>query len=129
MNNPKELKYSADHEWVRVEGDKAVIGITDYAQLQLGDVVFVDLPSVGAAVVSGTGFSVIESVKAVSDIYSPVSGTVVEVNAALSDTPELINTDAYGQGWIAIIQLTHKEELDDLLDSEAYEKLAAEGGH
>lgn len=129
MNIPKELKYSKDHEWIKVEGNVATIGITDFAQSQLGDVVFVELPEVGTEVAAEAGFSVVESVKAVSDIYAPISGKVIEVNEALSDTPETVNQDAYGQGWIAKFEITDTAELGKLLDSEAYEKLVAEGGH
>lgn len=129
MNTPKELKYTGDHEWVRLEGSRAVVGITDFAQSQLGDVVFVEVPEPGTAVTAGSGFSVVESVKAVSDIYAPLSGTVVEVNEALSDTPEAVNQDPYGAGWIAVIEITDRSELDQLLDSTEYEKLAAEEAH
>lgn len=129
MNIPKELKYSKDHEWVRVEGKRAIVGIDDYAQSQLGDVVFVELPEIGSDIACGEGFSVVESVKAVSDIYAPVSGKIIEVNERLADTPECINEDPYGQGWIAVIELTDTSELDKLLDSEAYERLLEEGEH
>lgn len=129
MNTPKKLKYTKDHEWVRLEGNRAVVGITDFAQSQLGDVVFVETPEVGSEVSAGSGFSVVESVKAVSDIYAPLSGTVVEVNETLADTPEAVNQDPYGEGWIAVIEISGNGELDDLLDSEAYEKLAAEEAH
>ncbi|SMC88106.1 glycine cleavage system protein GcvH [Sporomusa malonica] len=129
MNIPNELKYSKDHEWVKVEGNIATIGITDYAQSQLGDVVFVELPEAGAEVAAGGGLSVVESVKAVSDIYAPVSGTVIESNEALADAPETVNQDPYGEGWIAKIEISSQDELGELLDSEEYEKLVAEGGH
>jgi len=129
MNIPKELRYSKDHEWVKSEGKLATVGITDFAQSQLGDVVFVEVPVVGAAVVAGKAFSVVESVKAVSDIYAPVSGVVVKVNDALTDTPEFINQEAYGQGWIAVIEMSDPAELDKLMGSEEYAKIAAEGGH
>ncbi|MDR7868044.1 MAG: glycine cleavage system protein GcvH [Sporomusaceae bacterium] len=129
MNNPQELKYSREHEWVRVEGNRATVGITDFAQHQLGDVVFVEVPTLGAAVTAGQGFSVVESVKAVSDIYAPLSGTVAAVNDALNDTPEIINGDPYGDGWIAVIEMSNPGELDALLDAAGYEKFTAEGGH
>lgn len=129
MNTPKELKYSKDHEWIRLEGNRAVIGITDFAQSQLGDVVFVEVPEVGAEVAAGDGFSVVESVKAVSDIYAPLTGKVVEVNEALTDAPEIVNQDPYGDGWVAVIEMSDSSELDSLLDSEEYEKLAAEEAH
>lgn len=129
MNTPKELKYAKSHEWVRVEGNRAVVGITDFAQSQLGDIVFVEVPALGAKVAVGQGFSVVESVKAVSDIYAPVAGVVVEVNDALTDAPEVVNQDPYGQGWIAVIEMSDRADLDTLLGSEDYEKVAAEGGH
>ncbi len=129
MNIPKELKYSSDHEWVRVEGDVVYIGVTDFAQAQLGDIVFVDLPEEGRVIKVNEGFSVIESVKAVSDIYSPVSGKIVKVNEALADAPETINQDAYGEGWIVAVELSDVSELDALMDDAAYAKVAAEGGH
>lgn len=129
MNIPKGLKYSKDHEWVKVEGNTAIIGITDYAQSQLGDVVFVELPEVDAEVAAGSGLSVVESVKAVSDIYAPISCKVVAVNEALADAPETVNQDPYGEGWIAKVEITNQAELDELLDSGAYEQLVAEGGH
>ncbi len=129
MNIPKELKYSREHEWVRVEGNKATVGITDFAQHELGDVVFVELPAKGTVVTAGKSFSVVESVKAVSDIYAPVSGTVTAVNDALTDAPETINEDPYGAGWIAVIEMSDPGELASLLDSADYEKFTAEGGH
>ncbi len=129
MNIPKELKYSKDHEWVKVEGNTATIGITDYAQSQLGDVVFVELPEAGAEIAAGAGLSVVESVKAVSDIYAPVSGKVIAGNETLADAPETVNQDPYGEGWIAKIEITDESELGELLDSQAYEQLIAEGGH
>ncbi len=124
-----DLKYSQEHEWVKVEGNRATVGITDFAQSQLGDVVFVEIPAVGAAVAAGKTFSVVESVKAVSDIYAPVSGKIVAVNDALTDTPETVNSDPYGDGWIAVIELADPGELAALLDAAAYEKFTAEGGH
>lgn len=129
MNIPQELKYSKDHEWVKVEGSRVTIGITDYAQSQLGDVVFVELPELGAEVAAGAGFSVVESVKAVSDIYAPVSGKVIEINEALADTPEIVNQSPYDEGWIVVLEIADPTELNELLDSEAYAQLLAEGGH
>lgn len=126
MKIPAELLYSSDHEWVKVENGKATIGITDFAQDQLGDVVFVEVPAVGTELTAGAGLSTIESVKAVSDVYSPVSGKVVEANDELTDAPQTINEDAYGAGWIAVIELSDESELKDLLDAAAYEKLLAE---
>ena len=129
MNIPKDLKYSSDHEWVRVEGNVAFVGITDFAQSQLGDIVFADLPAEGRVIKANEVFSVVESVKAVSDIITPVSGKIVQVNPALDGAPELINQDPYGEGWIVAVELADKSELDGLMDDAAYAKVAAEGGH
>ena len=129
MQFPTNLKYSKEHEWVRLEGNKAVVGITDFAQSQLGDVVFVELPTLGAVAVAGKRFSVVESVKAVSDIFAPVNGTVVEINETLNDAPEKVNQDPYGQGWIAVLELTDAAGLTELMDSEAYAAQVAKGGH
>lgn len=129
MNIPKELKYSNDHEWVKVDGDVVYIGVSDFAQSQLGDVVFVEIPDEGREIKAGETFSVIESVKAVSDIIAPVSGKIVKVNEALADTPEIVNQDPYGEAWIVAVALSDPSELDALLDDSAYEKLTAEGGH
>jgi glycine cleavage system H protein len=123
MDVPEELRYSTDHEWVRLEGDRVRIGITEYAQDALGDVVFVQVPDVGAVVAAGGGVSEVESTKSVSDIYAPVSGTVVEVNADLGDAPERINEDPYGEGWICVIEPSETGQLDALLDAAAYRKL------
>ncbi|HWR09115.1 glycine cleavage system protein GcvH [Sporomusa sp.] len=128
MNIPQELKYSKDHEWVKIDGNKATIGVTDFAQSQLGDVVFVELPEVGVEVSAGSGFAVIESVKAVSDIYAPLSGKVIAINEVLADAPETVNQDAYGAGWIATLEISDQSQLGELLDSDAYAKLLAEGG-
>jgi len=129
MKIPMELKYSKDHEWVKIEGNRARVGITDYAQSQLGDVVFVELPAVDSDVAMGAGFSVVESVKAVSDIYAPVSGLIVEINEALTDTPEIMNEDPYGDGWLVVIEIAHEADLGELLSSDEYEKLIQAGGH
>jgi len=119
-----ELKYVASHEWIRDEGDGTVtIGITDHAQDLLGDVVFVELPEVGSDVVTGDDAGVVESVKAASDVYVPVSGEIVEVNDLLEDSPELVNSDPYGDGWFFRIKLSDARELDDLLDADAYGEL------
>jgi glycine cleavage system H protein len=120
MNIPKDLRYSREHEWVRVDGSTARIGITDFAQDSLGDVVFVQLPDVGLEVVAGSSASEIESTKSVSDVYVPVSGTVNAVNDALTDTPELVNSDPYGLGWILEVALADASELEALLDADAY---------
>jgi len=121
-----ELKYSKDHEWVAVEGNKVKIGITDHAQEALGDVVFVELPEEGDEVTADESFGTVESVKAVSDIFSPVSGKVVEINEALLDAPETINSDAYGAGWMIVVELDDASELDGLLSAEEYEAFLKE---
>lgn len=126
MEFPEELKYSREHEWALVEGKVATIGITDFAQDKLGDIVFVELPAVGDKVVKDEAMGVVESVKAVSDVYSPVSGTVIEINDDLPDSPDMINEDPYGDGWIVKIQMSDPTDLEDLMDSEAYELFVAE---
>jgi glycine cleavage system H protein len=123
---PADLRYTKDHEWVRVDGDVATIGVTDFAANQLGDVVFVDLPKVGGAVEQFATFGVVESVKAVSDLYAPLSGEVAEVNADLSAKPELVNSDPYGDGWMIKVRVGEAGQVDGLLDAAAYEKLTAE---
>ncbi len=123
MNIPAELRYSADHEWVRVEGATATIGITDYAQDALGDVVFVEMPDADVAVAAGESFSEVESTKSVSDIYAPITGSISEVNAELESQPELLNSDPYGAGWICRIEISDPSELDGLMDAEAYRAL------
>jgi glycine cleavage system H protein len=121
MQYPDDLKYAENHEWARVEGERIRMGISDYAQDALGDVVYVEVPEVGATVSQGDAFAEVESTKSVSDVYAPVSGTVVEVNGALEDTPELVNTDPYGDGWFAIIEATDLSELDALKDAATYQ--------
>lgn len=123
MDFPEELKYTEEHEWVLIEDDIATIGITDFAQDQLGDVVFVELPAVGDELEAGKTFGVVESVKAVSDIYAPLSGEVVEINEDLPDEPEIINNSPYEDGWMVKIRLTHPEEADNLLDAADYLEL------
>jgi glycine cleavage system H protein len=121
---PGDLKFLKSHEWARVEDDGTVrVGISDHAQGQLGDLVYVELPEVGATVQAGHGTAVVESVKAASDIYSPVSGEIVEVNEALNDKPETINEDAYGEGWIFRVKVENRDELEELLDADAYGEL------
>ena len=129
MQFPTDLKYSKEHEWVRISGRRAVVGITDFAQSQLGDIVFVELPAVGATIIAGKRFSVVESVKAVSDIFAPLGGTVVEVNEVLNDAPETVNQDPFGKGWIAVIELAEGTDAEGLMDSEAYAAHVAKGGH
>jgi glycine cleavage system H protein len=128
MEYPEDLKYSREHEWAALEGDGRIrLGITDFAQDALGDVVYVDIPEEGTEVRAGDAFGEVESTKSVSDIFSPVTGRVVQRNAALSETPELVNQDPYGDGWMAVIEMSDPEELDDLLDAGAYRRLVEEG--
>ena len=115
-----DVRYTKEHEWIRMEGDVAVVGITDHAQEQMGDVVFVDLPDVGQAVEKGGDAAVVESVKAASDVYAPVTGEVVEVNGALEDDPAKVNADAEGDGWFVKIKMSDTSELDDTMDADAY---------
>ena len=122
MNIPSDLKYTKDHEWVKVNGDIATVGITDYAQSELGDVVYVELPEEGAEVSMNETFGSIEAVKAVADIFSPVSGEIIEINEAIQDDPEKVNQDAYGAGWMVKISLSNPDELSQLMDAAAYEK-------
>ena len=124
--NLEELKYTREHEWVRVMGDECTIGITDYAQEELGDVVFVELPDVGAATARDNPFGAVESVKAVSDLFAPVSGEVVAVNGDLENAPETVNTDTYGEGWMIRVKLSDPGEIDSLMDAAAYQKLVDE---
>ncbi|MBU1004284.1 MAG: glycine cleavage system protein GcvH [Nanoarchaeota archaeon] len=129
MENPKELKYSKEHEWVRLEGDIATVGVTYFAQKQLTDIVFVELPEKGKNVEQGKQMAVIESVKSVSDVFSPVSGEVIEVNDKLKDNPELINNEPYGAGWIAKIKAVNKDELNNLMSADDYDKFVSETKH
>lgn len=126
---PKELKYTKDHEWARPSGKTVVVGVTSHAQEALGDVVYVELPKVGATLTEGQPFGVIESTKAVSELFAPVSGKVVKVNDALSDNPSTVNTDPYQAGWIVEVELSDTKQLDGLMDAGAYEKLLAEQAH
>jgi glycine cleavage system H protein len=123
MSVPDDLRYSSDHEWVRLEDGLVRIGITDYAQDALGDVVYVQVPTVGAVVKAGESFSEVESTKSVSDIYAPISGTVVQVNEDLAEAPQRINDDPYGDGWICVIRPAEPTEVDGLLDAAAYQAL------
>jgi glycine cleavage system H protein len=126
MNTPNDLRYTEEHEWVRLEGDVGTVGITDHAQEALGDIVFVELPEVGRTVNRGDEACAIESSKAASDIYAPVGGTVVEVNQAAAENPALVNEDPYGKGWIYKIRLANPKELDGLMDAKAYAAKVAE---
>ena len=128
MNFPDDLRYTREHEWVRVDGTTARVGITDYAQDALGDVVYVDLPEVGTAVAAMASCCEVESTKSVSEIFSPVSGAVSEVNADLSDTPQMINEDPYGKGWIFAVEMSDAAEVDGLMDAAAY-RTFLEAGH
>ena len=124
---PAELRYTKDHEWIRVEGDEAVVGITQYAADQLGDIVFVELPDAGRSLEQHATFGVVESVKAVSDLFAPVSGEVVEANGELAAKPELVNSDPYEAGWMLRVRLAEPTQVDDLLDADAYDALIAAG--
>ncbi|MDO8519301.1 MAG: glycine cleavage system protein GcvH [Deltaproteobacteria bacterium] len=126
MAYPEDLKYSKEHEWVRVKGKVAIIGITDYAQEQLGDIVMVELPGDGEIVTKDDAFGVVESVKSVSDVFAPVSGKVLETNDPLTDSPGVVNEDCYGEGWLVKIELSDVAELNDLMDAKAYEAFLAE---
>src|SRR5215469_13232681 len=128
-NVPADLRYTKEHEWAKLEGDKARIGITAFAQEQLGDVVFVELPKMGTKVTAMKTFGVVESVKAVSDLYAPLSGEVVEINAELPKKPEVVNADPYGQGWMIVVKLADAKEWDSLMSAADYEKLVAAAGH
>jgi glycine cleavage system H protein len=125
MNFPKELKYTKDHEWIRVEGTVGYVGITDYAQSELGEIVFVDIPTEGEVVEKESVFGTIEAVKTVSDLFMPATGEVIETNALLDEHPEYINEDAYGKGWIIKVTVEDASQLDELLSAEEYEKLIA----
>jgi glycine cleavage system H protein len=124
---PAELRYTKDHEWIRVDGDEAVVGITEYAAEQLGDVVFVELPAVGRVLEQARAFGVVESVKAVSDLYAPVSGEVTATNDQLTSRPELVNEDPFGEGWMVRLRVADGAEIDGLLDATAYDALVAAG--
>ena len=123
--NPKNLKYHREHDWVRVDGDEAVLGITDYAQETLGEIVFIELPEVGTDVTAGTPYAEVESVKAVSDVYAPLSGSVIEVNEDVVDAPETLNTSPYDDGWLVKVKMSEPSEVDQLLTVEQYETLLA----
>jgi glycine cleavage system H protein len=126
MNLPKELKYSEEHEWVRVEGNKAYIGITDFAQSELGDIVFVELPEDGDDVEQDQPFGSVESVKTVSELYAPLSGKILEVNTELEDAPELVNESPYEKAWMIVVEMSDESELDKLMSAEEYEKLVSQ---
>ncbi len=117
---PANLKYTKEHEWVRLDGNRAYVGITDFAQHELGDIVFVEIPEVGAELIAGETFGTVESVKTVSDLYAPVSGKVIEVNQSLIDHPELVNTATYSEGWMLLVEMSAAEDVNDLMDADAY---------
>lgn len=123
MNFPAELKYTKDHEWIRVEGDEATIGITEFAQRELGDIVFVEIPTTGEEIAANEVFGNIEAVKTVSDLFMPVTSTVLSVNEKLEDAPELVNADPYGDGWIVKVKISDTAQLESLLSAEAYQEL------
>lgn len=123
MNIPQDLKYTKDHEWIRMDGDIAIVGITDYAQQQLGDIVFVDIQTVGETLDENEAFGTIEVVKTISDLFLPVAGEVLEVNVAVEDNPELVNKDPYADGWLIKLKPTNPSDIDNLLDAEAYKAL------
>ena len=127
MSAPTDLRYTRDHEWVRLDGDEATVGITQYAADQLGDIVFVELPDTGRELEEAKPFGVVESVKAVSDLFAPISGAVTSTNDALGATPELVNSDPYGAGWMIKLSVADPAQLDDLLDGPRYDDLVAEG--
>ncbi len=123
MHIPENLKYSKDHEWIKVEGEEALIGVTDFAQKELGDIVFVEVETIDETLEKDEVFGTVEAVKTVSDLLLPISGTILELNDKLEDTPELINKDPYGEGWVVKIKMSDPAELDDLLDASAYNEL------
>lgn len=125
MNFPQGLRYTKDHEWIRIEGDEAVIGITDFAQRELGDIVYVEIETVGKELQAGDTFGTVEAVKTVSDLFLPLAGTVTEINPNLNSNPEAVNTDPYGEGWMIKMKLSNLADADNLLSAEAYQKLVA----
>jgi glycine cleavage system H protein len=123
MNFPESLRYTKDHEWIRAEGDEAVIGITDFAQHELGDIVYVEIETVGKELMTGNVFGTVEAVKTVSDLYLPLAGTITEVNPKLNSNPELVNTDPYGDGWMVRMKISNPSEFEGLMDVTAYQNL------
>jgi glycine cleavage system H protein len=126
MNIPQNLMYTKEHEWVKIEGNKVTVGITDFAQNELGDIVFVELPSPEDEFETGDSFAVLESVKAAADVYSPLTGTVIEINDSLEEDPALVNTDPYGEGWLAVFELDEGEEISGLMTADQYQQFVAE---
>ena len=129
MKNPDDLKYTKEHEWMKVEGDIAIIGITHFAQEQLTDIVFVELPEVGKNVTKSKQAAIVESVKSVSDVFAPISGEIIEVNEVLKEKPDLVNQDPYGEGWMIKVRIENQHESDDLMSAEEYEKFLKEEEH
>lgn len=125
MNYPENLRYTKDHEWIRMEGDEAIIGITDFAQHELGDIVYVEIETVGQHLEAGKVFGTVEAVKTVSDLYLPVSGTILQVNPNLNNSPELVNTDPYGEGWMVKVRVDSAADVDALMDAPGYQKLVS----
>jgi glycine cleavage system H protein len=125
MNFPDTLRYTKDHEWIRLEGDEAIIGITDFAQHELGDIVYVEIETIGQQLKAGDVFGTVEAVKTVSDLYLPVDGTVTEVNPNLNSNPELVNNDPYGEGWMAKVKLSNAADIESLMNAEAYQNLVS----
>ena len=123
MNFPDNLRYTKDHEWIRLEGEEAIVGITDFAQQELGDIVYIEIETVGQALEAGAVFGTVEAVKTVSDLFLPINGTITEVNPNLNANPELVNSDPYGEGWMVKMKLDNNADLDGLMDSQAYQKL------
>ena len=125
MNFPDNLRYTKDHEWIRLEGDEAIVGITDFAQHELGDIVYVEIETVGQQLKAGEVFGTVEAVKTVSDLYLPVDGTVTEVNPNLNSNPELVNNDPYGEGWMAKVKLSNAADIESLMNADAYQNLVS----
>jgi glycine cleavage system H protein len=125
MNFPDNLRYTKDHEWIRLEGDQAIVGITDFAQHELGDIVYVEIETVGQQLKAGSVFGTVEAVKTVSDLYLPIDGTVTEVNPNLNSNPELVNNDPYGKGWMAKVKLSNAADVESLMSAEAYQNLVS----
>lgn len=129
MSSPKDLKYTKTHEWVKVEGDVAVFGITDHAQAELGDITYIELPEVGSSVSQAEPFGVVESVKAASDVYAPIDGEVVEVNASAVDAPDLVNSSPYEGAWLVKVKISDKAQLEALMDASRYDEFAGDSAH
>lgn len=125
MNFPAELRYTKDHEWIRIEGDEAVVGITDFAQRELGDIVYVEVETIGRRLDAGSVFGTVEAVKTVSDLFLPVGGTVTQLNPALANSPELVNNDPYGEGWMIRMKINNPRDIEELMEAKAYEQMVA----